>query len=75
MASLDYWSTVLVVVPIVGILVASLFFILRLISRHLSQQKLDVGDLFMGLGLLSTYAVSLCTIVGVYSLRCAMESS
>ncbi|OJJ05874.1 hypothetical protein ASPVEDRAFT_175162 [Aspergillus versicolor CBS 583.65] len=67
MASLDYWSTVLVVVPIVGILAANLFFILRLISRHLSQQKLDIGDLFMGLGLLFCYAVSLCTIVAAFS--------
>lgn len=66
MANLDHWSTVLVVVPIVGISVATLFFFLRLISRRLSQQRLDIGDLFMGLGLLFCYAVSLSTIIGGY---------
>ncbi len=67
MAGLDHWNTVLVVVPIVGIVVATLFYLLRLISRRLAQQRLDVGDLFMGLGLLFCYAVSLCTIIGGYS--------
>ncbi|BCS26978.1 uncharacterized protein APUU_60026A [Aspergillus puulaauensis] len=67
MANLDHWSTVLVVVPIVGISVATLFFFLRLVSRRLSQQRLDIGDLFMGLGLLFCYAVSLSTIIAAFS--------
>lgn len=67
MANLDHWSTVLVVVPIVGISVASLFFFLRLVSRRLSQQRSDIGDLFMGLGLLFCYAVSLSTIIAAFS--------
>ena len=64
MADLQYWDTVLVIVSVVGLAVVSLIFVLRLLSRQMSRQKLDIGDCFMGIGLLFCYGVAICNIIG-----------
>ncbi|KAE8369893.1 hypothetical protein BDV27DRAFT_140806 [Aspergillus caelatus] len=67
MADLQYWDTVLVVVSVVGLAVVSVFFVLRLLSRQLSRQRLDIGDGFMGIGLLFCYGVAICTIIAAFN--------
>ncbi|KAE8419480.1 hypothetical protein BDV36DRAFT_294074 [Aspergillus pseudocaelatus] len=64
MADLQYWDTVLVVVSVVGLAVVSVFFVLRLLSRQLSRQRLDIGDCFMGIGLLFCYGVAISAFNG-----------
>ena len=64
MADADYWRVVLLVVPIVGAAVATIFFILRFYSRAFLVKHLDVGDFLMALGLAFCYGVTICTILG-----------
>lgn len=61
-----YWRRVLVIVPIIGAVTATVFFLLRLYSRRRKVKQLDSGDLLMSLGLLSSYAVTITTILGGY---------
>lgn len=60
----NYWRVVLIAVPIVGTVVATLFFLLRLYSRLLTKRQLDIGDLLMFFGLLFSYGVTTSTILG-----------
>lgn len=60
----NYWRVVLIAVPIVGAAIATIFFLLRLYSRHLTEKQLDIGDLLMFFGLLFSYGVTISTIVG-----------
>lgn len=62
----SYWRRVLVIVPIIGALTATVFFLLRLYSRRRQIKHLDSGDLLMSLGLLFSYAVTISTILGGY---------
>ncbi|KAJ5998164.1 hypothetical protein N7499_005457 [Penicillium canescens] len=62
-----YWRTVLAVVPIVGAVVATVFFLLRLYSRLLLKKNLDTGDILMSLGLFISYGVTICTMLAAFS--------
>lgn len=61
---LNYWPRTVIAVSIVGTVVATLSLLLRLYSRRLTNRRLDVSDLFMNLGLLVSYGVSICGIIG-----------
>ncbi|GLA52311.1 hypothetical protein AnigIFM63604_009160 [Aspergillus niger] len=67
MTPLNHWGFTLVVVPIVACVVATLFFILRLYSRRIVRQKLDLGDMLMGMGLLFSYGLTLCTVISAFN--------
>lgn len=62
MMPLNHWGITLVVVPIVACAVTTLF-ILRLYSRRLVRQNFDIGDLLMGIGLVFSYGLTLCTVI------------
>lgn len=63
MAELGYWNRTVISVAIAGSVIATVFYVLRLYSRRFTSGKLDVGDLFMGLGLLSTYGFLACVLI------------
>lgn len=63
----NYWRRVLAIVPIVGAVTATVFFLLRLYSRTRRDKQLDIGDALMSLGLLFSYAVTISTILGGYN--------
>ncbi|GKZ76853.1 hypothetical protein AnigIFM56816_008142 [Aspergillus niger] len=67
MTPLNHWGITLVVVPIVACVVTTLFFILRLYSRRLVRQKLDLGDVLMGIGLFFSYGLTLCTVISAFN--------
>lgn len=62
-----YWRDVLIIVPIVGTTIATIFFIIRLSCRYFVAHKLRVEDLLMGMGLLCTYGVAICVVYCKYS--------
>ncbi|KAJ5604537.1 hypothetical protein N7510_009691, partial [Penicillium lagena] len=62
----DHWRNALIIVPIVGTTVATIFFILRLCCRYVVAHKLRVEDLLMGMGLLCTYGVATCQVYCKY---------
>ncbi|KAJ5999569.1 hypothetical protein N7451_007379, partial [Penicillium sp. IBT 35674x] len=57
-----YWRNVLIIVPIVGTAVATVIFCLRLYARYITVHQLRVEDILMGMGVLCTYGVAICTI-------------
>ncbi len=59
-----HWRKVLIVVPIVGTAVATIIYALRLYARHMVTQKLRVEDVLMGIGLIFTWGVAVCTVYG-----------
>lgn len=61
-----YWRRVLVIVPIIGAVIATVFYLLRLYCRRRKVKQLDSGDFLMFLGLLFSYAVTISTILGGY---------
>lgn len=61
-----YWRNVLIIVPIVGTAIATIFFILRLCCRYVVARKFRVEDLLMGMGLLCTYGVAICQVYCMY---------
>lgn len=63
MTPLNHWGITLVVVPIVACVVTTIFFVLRLYSRRLVRQNLNVGDMLMGIGLAFSYGLTLCTVI------------
>ncbi|PLB40681.1 uncharacterized protein BDW47DRAFT_100645 [Aspergillus candidus] len=67
MAELGYWNRTVISVAIAGSVIATVFYVLRLYSRRFTSGKLDVGDLFMGLGLLSTYGFLACVLITVFN--------
>ncbi|KAL3263006.1 hypothetical protein ABHI18_002215 [Aspergillus niger] len=67
MTPLNHWGITLVVVPIVACVVTTLFFILRLYSRRLVRQKLDLGDVLMGIGLVFSYGLTLCAVISAFN--------
>jgi hypothetical protein len=60
----EYWRVILVVVPVVGAVLATLFFLLRLYSRAILIKHLDIGDFLMSFGLIFCYGVTICTVLG-----------
>jgi hypothetical protein len=64
MDDLGYWGRTLLGVSIAGIFMATLSFLARLYSRRMLARKLDVSDLFMGLGLFAVYGFTACVITG-----------
>ncbi|KAE8353403.1 hypothetical protein BDV28DRAFT_157087 [Aspergillus coremiiformis] len=64
MTSPEYWSRLLIALSILGAVLATLFYLLRLYSHHLSAGKLDAGDVFLGLGLILSYGITITTIIG-----------
>ncbi|KNG91184.1 hypothetical protein ANOM_000531 [Aspergillus nomiae NRRL 13137] len=63
MTSPEYWSRLLIALSIVGAVVATLFYLLRLYRHCLGIGKLDAGDVFLGLGLVLSYGITITTIV------------
>ncbi|OGM48027.1 hypothetical protein ABOM_002679 [Aspergillus bombycis] len=59
----EYWSRLLIVLSIVGAVVATLFYLLRLYSHCLGTGKLDAGDVLLGLGLVLSYGITITTVV------------
>jgi hypothetical protein len=53
-----YWKNVLTVVPIVGAALATLTYILRLVSCRISTVGLRLEDLLMGIGLILSYCAT-----------------
>lgn len=53
-----YWKNVLTVVPIVGAAIATLTYILRLVSCRISTVGLRLEDLLMGIGLILSYCAT-----------------
>jgi hypothetical protein len=59
-----HWRNVLIIVPIVGTAIATVFYPLRLYSRQLVVYGVGIEDALMGLGLLFTYGVAICIVYG-----------
>lgn len=57
-----HWRNVLIIVPSVGTAVATVIFCLRLHARHITVHTLRVEDLLIGVAVLCTYGVAICTI-------------
>ncbi|KAJ5931146.1 hypothetical protein N7466_006639 [Penicillium verhagenii] len=57
-----HWRDILIIVPVVGTAVATVVFFLRLYARYITVRRLRVEDILMGMGLLCTYGVAVCTI-------------
>ncbi|KNG81815.1 integral membrane protein [Aspergillus nomiae NRRL 13137] len=53
-----YWKNVLTVVPIVGAAIATLTYILRLVSCRISTVGLRLEDFLMGIGLILSYCAT-----------------
>ncbi|KAE8336746.1 hypothetical protein BDV24DRAFT_178151 [Aspergillus arachidicola] len=53
-----YWKNVLTVVPIVGAAIATLTYLLRLVSCRISTVGLRLEDLLMGIGLILSYCAT-----------------
>ncbi|KAB8274905.1 hypothetical protein BDV30DRAFT_248169 [Aspergillus minisclerotigenes] len=53
-----YWKNVLTVVPIVGAAIATLTYLLRLVSCRISTAGLRLEDLLMGIGLILSYCAT-----------------
>lgn len=66
MTTPEYWSRLLIALSIAGAVLATLFYFLRLCSRHLSAGSLDAGDVFLGLGLLLSYGITITTVVATF---------
>ena len=65
MTSPEYWSRLLIALSIVGAVVATLFYLLRLYRHCLGIGKLDAGDVFLGLGLVLSYGITITTVIGM----------
>ncbi|KJK67290.1 hypothetical protein P875_00117342 [Aspergillus parasiticus SU-1] len=64
MTSPEYWSRLLIALSIVGAVVATLFYLLRLYSQCLGTGKLDASDVFLGFGLVLSYGITITTVIG-----------
>jgi hypothetical protein len=64
MAELGYWGRTLLGVTTAGIVVATISFLVRLYTRRLLARKLDISDIYMGLGLFAVYGFTSCVIIG-----------
>jgi len=60
----SHWKQVLIIVPIVGTVIATIIYVLRLFARHMITQKLRIEDIIMGLGLIFTWGVAGCVVYG-----------
>ncbi|KAF9888621.1 hypothetical protein FE257_008553 [Aspergillus nanangensis] len=67
MAEPDQWKRTLIAVPIVGATLATVSFLLRLWSVHRIGRRWDIGDLFLGLGLLFSYGLTICAIIVAFN--------
>lgn len=61
-----YWRNVLTIVPIVGAVVATLVYLLRLYCRRLKSLRLMVEDYLMGIGLIISYCATAYVLVSEY---------
>ncbi|KAF7590280.1 hypothetical protein BBP40_003017 [Aspergillus hancockii] len=66
MSSPRYWSQLLIALSIAGAVLATLFYCLRLYSHYLSTRELDAGDIFLGLGLVLSYGMTITTIIAAF---------
>ncbi|KAB8077317.1 integral membrane protein [Aspergillus leporis] len=62
-----YWKNVLTVVPIVGAAVATLSYILRLVSCRISTIGLRLEDFLMGIGLILSYCATAFVIYTAFN--------
>jgi hypothetical protein len=63
MYSPEYWSRLLIALSIAGAVLATLFFCPRLDNHYLSVGKLDIGDAFLGSGLVLYYGITVTTVI------------
>ncbi|RAQ67259.1 integral membrane protein [Aspergillus flavus] len=62
-----YWKNVLTVVPIVGAAIATLTYLLRLVSCRISTAGLRLEDLLMGIGLILSYCATAFVIYTAFN--------
>lgn len=76
MASTDseYWAHVLTIVPILGAVVATLVYFIRLYSRWLGTASLAVDDALMGIGVLLSYGATVFVVYSEYLLLSSLFS-
>ncbi|KAA8646018.1 uncharacterized protein ATNIH1004_007440 [Aspergillus tanneri] len=67
MAGLDYWSYVLVSVSIISGTLATIIFVLRLCCRRFGGAGIKSEDFLMGIGLLFSYGLVVCTFIAVFN--------
>jgi hypothetical protein len=61
----NHWSRTLIAIAIMTMTLATISFVLRLYSRQKTNWKLAIEDMFMGLGLLCSYGLNVCVIIGM----------
>ncbi|KAI9924930.1 hypothetical protein MW887_006336 [Aspergillus wentii] len=66
MTSPEAWRNVLIVVPLLGAALATVFFFLRVYSRRVSGVGLKTEDFLAGIGLVASYGVTVCVIVAAF---------
>lgn len=64
----NHWSRTLIAIAIATVVIATISFILRLYSRRKTAWKLAIEDFFMAIGLVCSYGLSTCVIIGMQSL-------
>ncbi|RAL13919.1 uncharacterized protein BO97DRAFT_29340 [Aspergillus homomorphus CBS 101889] len=53
-----YWKNALIIIPIVGAVIATLTYVLRLYSRRITTAGLQLEDWLMGIGLILSYCAT-----------------
>ncbi|KAL2788197.1 hypothetical protein BJX66DRAFT_340471 [Aspergillus keveii] len=61
------WSQILITIAFVGVILATVFFLLRLYCRRKTNWKLAIEDLVLGFGLVFSYGLSTCIIIAAYN--------
>ncbi|PYH98015.1 hypothetical protein BO71DRAFT_317339, partial [Aspergillus ellipticus CBS 707.79] len=62
-----YWGRTLIIVPIIASIATTLLATLRVYSRRSTHRKMDVDDIFIGLGLLFYYGLTISTVKAGYN--------
>jgi hypothetical protein len=60
------WSRTLIAIAITFVTLATITFLLRLFSRNKTSWKPAIEDLFLGIGLLFSYLLSACVVIGAF---------
>lgn len=59
------WSRTLIAIAIIFVFLATIAFLLRLFSRLRTSWKPAIEDVLLGIGLLFSYLLSACVVIGV----------
>lgn len=60
------WSRTLIAIAITFVILATIAFLLRLFSRLKTSWKPAIEDILLGIGLLFSYLLSTCVVIGVF---------